>query len=503
MKFLFVIFLLPLHLFAQDITGVWTGTLYNDTTKQFIKYELAISEYNGKLSGYSHTIFVIDSVENIGVKSIKIKKSGEEFLLEDDKLISNNYIEAPAKGVKTYSDLVLLQNDTAMILKGLWKTNRTRHYNGLTGTIFLQKRKKVRETLIIPKLDTLGITRSLSFMTAQDYPNDLAAVNKQGINSERHTNQAAIEKEVASNTPKQANPEIPKVNQQKADQQKADQQKADQQRADQQKADQQKADQQKADQQRADQQKADQQKADQQKADQQKADQQNKADQQIAKEALTKENKAKEKTAIKDVQLPLADLNAQKDQATKDIAAITTSTKPNNPPVNEQNKAGKEIPNVILKNDSSGIKTVKQPISKPADSSGNIKAVKQPVSKPAAEIAKREIETIRSVNIKSDSLLLSLFDNGEIDGDTVSVLLNGKVIMPNQGLTSRAINKTIYLTPEMGDSLVLIMYAENLGSIAPNTGLLVIHDGEDVYEIRFSGDLKKNSSIILKRKRKQ
>ena len=79
MKFLFVILLLPLHLLAQDITGVWTGTLYNDTTKQFLKYELAISEYDGKLSGYSHTIFVIDSVENIGVKSIKIKKSGEEY----------------------------------------------------------------------------------------------------------------------------------------------------------------------------------------------------------------------------------------------------------------------------------------------------------------------------------------------------------------------------------------------------------------------------------------
>ena len=53
MKFLFLIFLLPLKLFAQDITGVWTGTLYNDTTKQYLKYELAISEYDGKLSGYS------------------------------------------------------------------------------------------------------------------------------------------------------------------------------------------------------------------------------------------------------------------------------------------------------------------------------------------------------------------------------------------------------------------------------------------------------------------
>ena len=48
----------------------------------------------------------------------------------------------------------------------------------------------------------------------------------------------------------------------------------------------------------------------------------------------------------------------------------------------------------------------------------------------------------------------------------------------------------------MGDSITLIMYAENLVSIPPNTGLLVVHDGEDVYEIRFSGDLQKNSAIV-------
>src|SRR5674476_1276660 len=84
MKFLFIIFLLPLQLFAQDISGVWVGTLYNDTTKQYIPYELAINEYNGKLSGYSHTIFIIDSIKNIGVKTVKIRKKKDEFFVEDE-----------------------------------------------------------------------------------------------------------------------------------------------------------------------------------------------------------------------------------------------------------------------------------------------------------------------------------------------------------------------------------------------------------------------------------
>lgn len=112
----------------------------------------------------------------------------------------------------------------------------------------------------------------------------------------------------------------------------------------------------------------------------------------------------------------------------------------------------------------------------------------------------RKLETIQTVVFKSDSLRFTLYDNGEVDGDTVSVFLNGKPIISKQGLSTTAINKTVYLTPEMGDSLQLVMYAENLGTIAPNTGLLIIKDGRDRYEIRFSGDLKKNAAIILKRK---
>jgi hypothetical protein len=125
------------------------------------------------------------------------------------------------------------------------------------------------------------------------------------------------------------------------------------------------------------------------------------------------------------------------------------------------------------------------------------------VPKAAADIEKRKIETIRTVEISQDSLVLSLYDNGTVDGDTVSVLLNGKVIWPRVGLLERAINKTIYLTPEMGDSISIILYAENLGSIPPNTGLLVIREAKRIYEIRFSGDLNKNSGIILLRKKKE
>lgn len=120
---------------------------------------------------------------------------------------------------------------------------------------------------------------------------------------------------------------------------------------------------------------------------------------------------------------------------------------------------------------------------------------------PAALLTERKTETIETVYYTSDSLELTLYDNGEVDGDTVSVLMNGQLIMPMQGLSTRAIKKTVYLDKNSSDSVQLLMYAENLGSIPPNTGLLVVHDGQKIYEIRFSADMNKNSAIIFRRKK--
>src|SRR5205085_10831202 len=119
----------------------------------------------------------------------------------------------------------------------------------------------------------------------------------------------------------------------------------------------------------------------------------------------------------------------------------------------------------------------------------------------AAEIASRKTEIIRNIFFQSDSLILSLYDNGQVDGDTVSVVINDKVVIARQGLSTNAATTTFYTTPGSGDSLRLIMYAENLGSIPPNTGLLIIQDGNNKYQIRFEGDFQKNSAIILRRKR--
>lgn len=134
----------------------------------------------------------------------------------------------------------------------------------------------------------------------------------------------------------------------------------------------------------------------------------------------------------------------------------------------------------------------------PAKDSTAVKVKQQ--APPAAEVALRKTEFIRTIDFKSDSLTLVLFDNGIVDGDTVSVVLNDEVVIPKLGLTEQYYRKVIKIPPGSGDSLRLVIYAENLGTIPPNSGMLIIEDGSDRYQVFFEGDLKKSPAVILRRK---
>jgi len=123
------------------------------------------------------------------------------------------------------------------------------------------------------------------------------------------------------------------------------------------------------------------------------------------------------------------------------------------------------------------------------------------VTKSPVKPTERKIQRIAEIFFSSDSLLLSFYDNGTIDGDTVSMMLNGRVIAEKIKLTTNAFRVTIPSKIDQNDSLMLVMHAESLGLIPPNTGLLIIQDGATRHEIRFEGDLQRSSAIVLRKKR--
>ena len=87
------------------------------------------------------------------------------------------------------------------------------------------------------------------------------------------------------------------------------------------------------------------------------------------------------------------------------------------------------------------------------------------------------------IPISGDSIELRFYDNAEIDGDSIAVFLNGQMLRQHILLTDRAYTIKIPVN-QLGDDNELVMVAENLGSIPPNTSLMVAIVGEKRYEAR-------------------
>jgi len=112
---------------------------------------------------------------------------------------------------------------------------------------------------------------------------------------------------------------------------------------------------------------------------------------------------------------------------------------------------------------------------------------------------KRVIKDTKTIQVKNNKIKVDLYDDGDIDNDIVSVYFNRQLVVDKRSLTVAAHSFTLSLEPNSNNELVL--YADNLGNIPPNTALMVITDGTTRHEIRLSADLKTNASVRFELKK--
>jgi hypothetical protein len=450
---------------AQDITGLWKGTLYNDTTKTFYKYEIGISREKGKLSGFSHTWFILDDKQYYGIKKVKIKLAEDgKILVEDDGLIANNYPVPPSKNVRQLNVLTLQASDSIMKLTGPFTTNRTKDYHPVTGTINLERRNDFWQSALVPHLQELGREKELNFVKEDEQQKETEQERALAENTARIKAERARADEEKKLALKQQEEMMAKnAAKIKADRQKAGEEK------------------------------------------QQALKQQEELMAQNAAKIKTGQEKADDeaKRVLKEQEKLLAQnaakIKAQQQKTDNETKLALKEQKKAQEENAARIKAEEEKAEWAKKEQEEKEKKARMLAFENAEMEKR-KAEEKRKLTPAADVNERRTILQQTVSFSSDSLLIALYDNGEVDGDTVSVLMNGQLILAKQGLTTTAIKKTIYI-PAGTDKVELIMYAESLGSIPPNTGLLVIRDGKNLYEIRFSGDLQKNASIVFNRKK--
>ncbi|HVT84359.1 MAG TPA: hypothetical protein VHD35_04110 [Chitinophagaceae bacterium] len=116
------------------------------------------------------------------------------------------------------------------------------------------------------------------------------------------------------------------------------------------------------------------------------------------------------------------------------------------------------------------------------------------------QYTERENVIANDIEVTSDSLKVDFYDNGEVDGDSISIFYNDKLIAFHQMLSTKAVHFDLVLdsTKQVNE---LTMFADNLGSIPPNTALMIIDDGKKRYEARLSSNLEKNATVRIKRKK--
>jgi len=111
----------------------------------------------------------------------------------------------------------------------------------------------------------------------------------------------------------------------------------------------------------------------------------------------------------------------------------------------------------------------------------------------AIHLEPRSKELVKTVMVDNPSIRIELYDNGEIDGDTITVFINNKLLLYQQRLTEKPLVVNFNAFPET--EYELVMYADNLGSIPPNTALMVVRAGSKKFEVFLSSSEQKSAAV--------
>jgi hypothetical protein len=469
----FLLLFLSFNTSAQVVTGVYKGKMEVDSPRYTVDFELTLKEKDGKLYGYCHRLFIVDDILYYNLVKVNARVADSVLIIEDEKSVSNNFKEK-TKGVKTVFFFKLKDiDDSSAVLPGEWSTSRWKNFLPITGKVAVNREQNYLATQLYKRLEDNGLSKDMAF-EEKTKPQPVVAVvpTKPTVQTKIDTVQTIAGKvgnetkpqtnapSGVVNEPKQNNPLPPVVSIPTIIT-----------------------------------------KTDSAQITKTNTPKEQTVTNQPKQNTDVAVNKPKEKPVVTQpdnqpkpqTNKPVVN-NQPKPQINKPVTTaptqnapvtVKTETKPIAPvlPTDKPNTDVVKIGTIV--NDSSNA-------SKPVVNKNQLPVINNPI------IIKRTTEIIQAYDFSEDSVVLALYDNGEIDGDTVSVFLNNELLVSKVGLTAKAFKKTIYFKP--GEMIQLTLFADNLGAIPPNTGLLLITTTNERYQVYFSSTLNKSSSVLLRRK---
>lgn len=111
----------------------------------------------------------------------------------------------------------------------------------------------------------------------------------------------------------------------------------------------------------------------------------------------------------------------------------------------------------------------------------------------------RTKKVFTTIPVEGDSVSLSFYDNAIVDGDSISLFLDGKMLFTHIRLAEKPYTIKIAVS-DLSDASELIMVAENLGTIPPNTSYMVANVGDKRYTANLASTEESSAVIKLKKR---
>lgn len=109
-------------------------------------------------------------------------------------------------------------------------------------------------------------------------------------------------------------------------------------------------------------------------------------------------------------------------------------------------------------------------------------------------IVESEFNHIKEIKVDTGTLKLDFYDNAEIDGDSISVTVNNRMMVAHQRQGLKPVSLDVKVSLDHPEQEVT-MIGENLGTIPPNTALLIVTAGTRRYQLFLASNGKKNAQV--------
>ena len=109
-------------------------------------------------------------------------------------------------------------------------------------------------------------------------------------------------------------------------------------------------------------------------------------------------------------------------------------------------------------------------------------------------VAQSDFNHIQEIKVDTGMIRLDFYDNAEIDGDSITVTLDNRPLLSHQKLGLKPLTLEVKVDLDHREQEIT-MIADNLGTIPPNTAMVIITAADRKYRLFLKSDKQRSAQV--------